>query len=111
MKKQMRSMTSDDFEKLLPDVMRDFHDQKDLFKAMFDHYSANPENKIPVNWVDGHIFTLDFFLWFMAQHGYRLQKFTSKKFQQYDLSTTVEHYNSKRSDSLLKILSTPSLKD
>lgn len=90
-------MTSDQFNNLLPDFLRDFHDQKDFFKAIHTHYSKEGlENKIPGNWVDNHIYTIDFFLWFMALHGYRLQRFKSKQFEQYDPVEFVEEYNNIR---------------
>lgn len=92
----MKAMQSEEFFKVVPKFMRDFHDQKDLFKAIHALYSKNEDNKIPGNWVDNHIFTIDFFLWFMAQHGYRLQKFKSKKFQQFDIHETIEHFNNER---------------
>ena len=57
--------------KHLPRFMRDFHDQKDLFKTMHD-LTIQEENKI--SWIDGHIYVIDMFLWFMARFGYTLQK-------------------------------------
>lgn len=57
--------------KHLPEFMRDFHDQKDLFKTIHRRYTERPEG---ANWVQAHIYTVDFFLWFMAQHGYTLQR-------------------------------------
>ncbi len=62
----------------LPDRMRDFHDQKNLFKSM--HYlfqDAESEDKVP-NWRDGHVYVIDWFLWFMASRGYTLQKCRKK---------------------------------
>lgn len=59
----------------LPRFMRDFHDQKDLFKAVHDltdtdgNYIADK-----VDWMTGHVYVVDVFLWFMARHGYTLQK-------------------------------------
>lgn len=62
----------------LPDKMRDFHDQKDLFKSMhYLHQDAEGADKNPT-WIQGHIYIIDFFLWFMAARGYTLQK-TRKK--------------------------------
>lgn len=57
--------------KHLPAFMRDFHDQKDLFKTIHGRYQERPEG---ANWVQAHVYTIDFFLWFMAQHGYTLQR-------------------------------------
>jgi hypothetical protein len=71
----------------LPHFMRDFHDQKDLFKAMTMYFDNSEE--CPVNWRDGHVFTVDWFLWFMAAHGYTLQKNRSDvEFLDYD--TTIK---------------------
>lgn len=58
--------------KFLPHFMKDFHDQKDLFKAI--HRKLNVEKVSQVNWIQGHIYVIDVFLWFMATHGYTLQK-------------------------------------
>lgn len=55
----------------LPVFMRDFHDQKDLFKAMHHIITNANENG---NARDGHIYVVDTFLWYMARCGYTLQK-------------------------------------
>ena len=60
----------------LPDFMKDFHNQKDLFKALTS--SFNNAEECPLNFRDGQIYTIDWFLWFMAIHGYKLQKTTAK---------------------------------
>jgi hypothetical protein len=62
----------------LPRKMRDFHDQKDVFKALFDTIRI-PENLKHISWVDAHIFTIDIFLWWMARRGYTLQKSRSRQ--------------------------------
>jgi len=62
----------------LPEILRDFHDQKNLFKSM--HYllqdAEGAEDK--PSFVQGQIYVIDWFLWFMAKRGYTLQK-TRKK--------------------------------
>jgi len=59
----------------LPDFLRDFHDQKDVFKCVgCGMSSGNTE----ISWVDGHCYTIDKFLRFMAIHGYTLQKCRAK---------------------------------
>lgn len=63
--------------KHLPPFMRDFHDQKDLFKSIRDIYEPLQE-PYEINWVTAQIYTIDRFLWFMAAHGYTLQKNRSK---------------------------------
>lgn len=57
----------------LPPMMRDFHDQKDVFKALYDTIVI-PERLKHVSWIDAHIFAIDIFLWWMARRGYTLQK-------------------------------------
>lgn len=60
----------------LPEVMRDFHDQKDLFRTM--HWMMGPPEEGTLvrtpNEVEGHCYVVDRFLWFMARHGYTLQR-------------------------------------
>ncbi len=76
-------------ERHLPYFLRDFHDQKDLFKALHgswgdckngqkeqDEQGKWVSKTIP--WVDGHIYTIDHFLRFMAYHGYTLQQCRAK---------------------------------
>lgn len=63
----------------LPDFMRDFHDQKDLFKAMQDVVERSNEKHgghraLNATWTDYHIYTVDIFLWVLAAHGYTLQR-------------------------------------
>lgn len=55
----------------LPFFMRDFHDQKDIFKAM--HHTIKNANQNG-NARDGHIYVIDTFLWYMARCGYTLQR-------------------------------------
>jgi len=60
-----------DSGKHLPKWLRDFHDQKNVFRAC-EETLGKPQNGI--TWVDGHIYTIDRFLRFMALHGYTLQR-------------------------------------
>ena len=74
----------------LPSFMRDFHDQKHIFKEMHKLYqSDNNENKdaqdlmnMPT-WITGHVYVIDWFLWYMAGRGYTLQK-SKKKIEFWD---------------------------
>lgn len=64
----------------LPGFLRDFHDQKDLFKFIHETYDLNGNdytNKI--NWMEGQVYVIDFFLYIMAKGGYTLQKSRAKK--------------------------------
>ncbi|MGQ3040591.1 MAG: hypothetical protein ACT6TH_15165 [Brevundimonas sp.] len=63
----------------LPEFMRDFHDQKDLFKALQDVVDrANAKHGgltyLNATWTDYHTYTVDIFLWVMAGHGFTLQR-------------------------------------
>jgi hypothetical protein len=64
--------------KYLPDRMRDFHDQKDLFKSMHYLQQDNEGGEYTPSWVNGHVYIIDRFLWFMASRGYTLQKTRTK---------------------------------
>ncbi len=75
----------------LPDELKDFHDQKDLFKTIHQLWAKDSKPLENVNWVDGQIYTMDFFLWFMALNGYKLQKIKSKHTEFYDLSKTIKN--------------------
>jgi hypothetical protein len=77
----------------LPDFMRDFHDQKDLFRAVDawdgDNRTADERKRYPrPNWVDAHVYTVDVFLRFMAEHGYTLQR-CRKSLEFRDIAETV----------------------
>lgn len=64
--------------KYLPDFMRDFHDQKDLFKALDEvtQRSVNNGNIYlkDIPWTAAHVYTVDVFLWCLARRGYTLQR-------------------------------------
>jgi hypothetical protein len=59
----------------LPEFMRDFHDQKNLFKTIHEQAVTDPRSP---DWIAAHTYTLDAFLFFMARHGYVLKKTTAK---------------------------------
>ena len=65
----------------LPVCMRDFHDQKNLFKSMHYLQQDNEGGENNPTWVQGHIYIIDFFLWFMASRGYTLQKTRKKEIE------------------------------
>lgn len=87
----------------LPLFMRDFHDQKDLFKYLDEvrersvkknggSYMAN------LTFSDAQIYTIDIFLWVMARHGYTLQR-SRKGLVFSDLDDTISRANKSRSDN------------
>lgn len=57
----------------LPKFMRDFHNQKDLFKLIQEE-SPETQDYYKITWVQAHVYTVDTFLRFMNEHGYRLRK-------------------------------------
>ena len=74
----------------LPDVLRDFHDQKNTFKAI--HHLVQVQGihgSAPVDWVSGHCYVIDVFLWWMAKRGYTLQRSRKK----IDFSDIVDDRN------------------
>ena len=77
----------------LPDFIKDFHDQKDLFKAIYTQWQEDNEVLKKVSWVDAHVFTIDIFLWWMGLHGYKLQKNRAKNVEFYEAESTINHYN------------------
>lgn len=81
----------------LPDFMRDFHDQKDLFKTIHELVHAN-EGSQRITWVDAHIYTVDVFLWFMARRGYTLQRSRAKQ-DFLDIHQTVAEQTKRRDDA------------
>lgn len=65
--------------KYLPRFMRDFHDQKDIFKAFHDTVAVDKhEYAKDISWRAGHCYVIDLFLWHMARHGYVLRKSDAK---------------------------------
>lgn len=65
--------------KYLPRFMRDFHDQKDTFKALHDTVAVERhEYAKDISWVVGQCYVIDIFLWHMARHGYVLRKADKK---------------------------------
>lgn len=60
----------------LPEPLRDFHDQKDVFKTMHERQAhADPLTFAKnVDWITGQCYVIDSFLWFMARRGWTLQR-------------------------------------
>jgi len=70
--------------------MRDFHDQKDIFKAMHAIVQEQPSGTIKrPDWITGQCYVIDVFLWFMARRGYTLQR-TRRKGNFRDLDADVK---------------------
>lgn len=61
--------------KYLPPFLRDFHDQKDLFKNVHTFVDVKGHEYCKdIDWVAGHCYVIDIFLWYMARKGYTLQR-------------------------------------
>ena len=61
--------------KYLPAALRDFHDQKDVFKAIDQTIHKDPHALVKrPDWVSAQCYVIDVFLWYMARRGYTLQK-------------------------------------
>lgn len=88
--------------KHLPKFMRDFHDQKSLFKGIEHTYGCADPN---VSWEQNHIFVIDYFLWFMAQHGYTLQKIRCGADKQFDdINKTLDSFVNDQQKEAAKVL-------
>lgn len=85
----------------LPEFMRDFHDQKNVFKAMHNTITNANENGNPR---DGHIYVVDTFLWYMARCGYTLQK-SRKQVEFKDMDDDIERMRREFSEKFRNILS------
>lgn len=88
----------------LPRFMRDFHAQKDLFKAI----AAIPPPResiaaAEIDWMQAHVYTIDRFLWFMARHGYVLRK-SHAPLPFYDIDETIAEATAKRRDAEASVL-------
>lgn len=85
----------------LPEFMRDFHDQKDVFKAIHNTITNANENGNPR---DGHIYVVDTFLWYMARCGYTLQK-SRKQVEFKDMDDDIERMRREFSEKFRDMLS------
>lgn len=88
----------------LPEPLRDFHDQKDLFKAMHEIIDVESHSYAKsINWRDGHCYVIDVFLWFMAKRGYTLQR-SRKKLPFGDLDADVAAVSERRNQRFAALL-------
>jgi hypothetical protein len=67
----------------LPAPLRDFHDAKDFFKLLHRKCASNDDgtfeyNGDKINWVQGQCYVIDWFLHYMAQRGWTLQRSRAK---------------------------------
>jgi len=86
----------------LPKFLKDFHDQKDFFKAVYEQYKDANASELfsKISWVDAHCFTIDIFLWWMGHHGYKLQKIRKKGVEFYNAKESIDYYLGKHKEKL-----------
>lgn len=85
----------------LPGFLRDFHDQKDVFKAMHDTIGNANENG---NARDGHIYVIDTFLWYMGRCGYTLQK-SRKNVEFKNMQDDIDRSRECRREAFARVIS------
>ncbi len=91
--------------KYLPPALRDFHDQKDIFKlihrvTMVEKHEYCKE----ISWVAGQCYVIDIFLWTMARFGYTLQRSRSNV-QFLDMDAAIKGMKSEESEAFGRMLS------
>jgi hypothetical protein len=93
--------------KYLPDFMKDFHDQKKIFKTIQELYEKNDSLQGLANsWSQNHIYVIDYFLWFMGQHGFKLQRDRSNV-EFYNLQETLDSLETKRIERFSALIKSP----
>lgn len=86
----------------LPDFLKDFHDQKDLFKYLGEIKSRKPPIAAE-GWVYDQIFTIDYFLWILGQCGWTLQR-SRRPIEFYNLPASVAEHREKQVRIFTKLL-------
>lgn len=88
--------------KYLPRFLRDFHDQKEVFKFMdmvMQRYKAKSiQNRMwsptyEVNWIAAQCYVIDIFLYVMAKHGWTLQRTRQNVADLGDIHETLATYH------------------
>jgi hypothetical protein len=101
--RKLNESRTGDNPKNLPDFLKDFHDQKYVFK--FIHTIIDRENDKDhileqVSYADAQIYTIDYFLFIMFKYGYTLQK-SRAKLNFYDLKKDIEKMKNKESENFI----------
>ncbi len=78
--------------KYLPKPLRDFHDQKDIFKMLGRVVDNRKDSmyKLP-QWTEAMLYTIDIFLWVMAKCGWTLQR-SRQNVEFCDLEESVKQF-------------------
>ena len=88
--------------KHLPLWLRDFHDQKETFRAIEETW-GRAEGAEDMDWIKAHCYTIDRFLRFMGSHGFTLQQCRANiAFN--DLNATFSQIREKRVAEFKKML-------
>lgn len=90
--------------KHLPSFLKDFHDQKDLFKFLHEFSRIEDHEMIKdINWMQGHAYTIDIFLFIMARFGWTLQR--NRSDQEFEsLEDLMNQYTQIRKDKYTQLL-------
>lgn len=88
----------------LPEILKDFHDQKDFFKAIYHNCGETSDVLKDVNWMQAHVLTIDVFLHWAGLHGYKLQKSRAKGVEFYDIEETINAFKAKQSELFSEML-------
>ena len=90
----------------LPPALRDFHDQKDVFKLMHSRIKVEGhEFAKDVNWIAGQCYVIDIFLWFMVRRGYTLQR-SRAHLAFNDLDAEIQQHNNLMADQFAALIAT-----
>lgn len=88
----------------LPKFMEDFHDQKNLFKRLNEMVENRQDIYTnDINWMSAQVYTVDIFLWYMAAHGYTLQK-SKKKVPFYDIDYDLSEFEKKQREESINFI-------
>lgn len=95
----------------LPAPLRDFHDQKEVFKTLWQRVEKR-KSKDPstasylgsMGWVEAQVLVIDHFLWFMAAHGWTLQRSRARIADPYEDLDGAIHLRREAEVALLKTL-------
>jgi hypothetical protein len=94
----------------LPGVLRDFHDQKDVFKAIHETINVGNHGYAKgVDWIAGQCYVIDIFLWWMARRGYTLQRSRAKQ-EFVSLNDTLRALEARRTAVLQAVLAADAAK-
>lgn len=88
----------------LPYFLKDFHDQKTLFKRLQEMVDKRNDGYTnDVNWISAQVYTIDVFLWFMACHGYTLQQ-SRKQVPFYSIEHDLSEFEKRQDEIRAEIL-------